>query len=324
MSILVLREPNRLLTYCSTSVASTTGWDFDPAKKYFWLSNDHVAFYSLYQHDWEIFDLKTQKEKTLVALSGRLKNLIGDSPELQLSPDQKWVLYSNYIKDFIIIVRRNNPASFHVARTTGEIGWLADSQHWVECNVEDTQGNCSSLRLHNLKRPDATYVIPVAPPSQLSLGSCLIRQNNHFFTWRWLQSIGNHPSIQITESSLDNKVAPVKHYLINLPRDAKITGNDAVVFSPDGDRIAWQFQFSHTTIFASLLQSLLGLHSEPYTTAELWVSKLDGSDMHQIGYQRVDSYSTLDDDSPFGVAWLPDGKHLSFVYRNVLRVVPTD
>jgi hypothetical protein len=51
----------------------------------------------------------------------------------------------------------------------------------------------------------------------------------------------------------------------------------------------------------------------------LWSSDSVGSRMREIGFLTLDS----GEEPGFTSAWLPDGKHVSFVHRDVLYIVPT-
>jgi hypothetical protein len=57
---------------------------------------------------------------------------------------------------------------------------------------------------------------------------------------------------------------------------------------------------------------------------ELWVSNADATGVRRIGWlpQKPGAIDMADD--PHSVRWLVDGKHVSFVDRNALWVVPVD
>jgi hypothetical protein len=62
-----------------------------------------------------------------------------------------------------------------------------------------------------------------------------------------------------------------------------------------------------------------------FVATELWVSQLDGSQMHKIGH--VAELLEDDDATDFllsDLQWLPDGKRLSFEYNDGLWTVPAD
>jgi hypothetical protein len=74
---------------------------------------------------------------------------------------------------------------------------------------------------------------------------------------------------------------------------------------------------AHCHLFCLPLCSLL------LPPISLWTSRLDGSDMREIGQQdapRVDGWNT----SLYDLSWTPDGKRLSFVCDGALWTLPAD
>ena len=81
----------------------------------------------------------------------------------------------------------------------------------------------------------------------------------------------------------------------------------------EGDRIGWVLYFARA--------------DQPHATVEVWVCGLDGSRMHSIGSIGVERPKPDEDwnwDWPYEIQWQPDGKHLSFIYRDALCSVPAD
>jgi hypothetical protein len=71
----------------------------------------------------------------------------------------------------------------------------------------------------------------------------------------------------------------------------------------------------------------------PVTMEEIWVSRPDGTGMHVIGHVpakldadgAVHDYNDTDEKGVLeNLQWLPDGKHVSFVYTGALYVVPAE
>ena len=56
-----------------------------------------------------------------------------------------------------------------------------------------------------------------------------------------------------------------------------------------------------------------------YSTDEIWVSRLDGSDMHRLAYQAV--RFAAEDEGLHDVSW-KDEKTTSFIRGNVLYTYP--
>ena len=80
------------------------------------------------------------------------------------------------------------------------------------------------------------------------------------------------------------------------------------------------------------------LHYFGSSRASLWVSRIDGSGMHEIGamppqmvLQNQGGPSDMETGEhlwgppvPRLIRWLPDGKHVSFVYKGDLYTVSTE
>ena len=67
-------------------------------------------------------------------------------------------------------------------------------------------------------------------------------------------------------------------------------------------------------------------HMRPHPTVGLWVSQLDGSNMHKIGHMTpmVPKGALNASLETSYIRWLPGVKKLSFVYDDTLWTVPSD
>ncbi|MCW3098311.1 MAG: hypothetical protein JWL77_3929 [Chthonomonadaceae bacterium] len=66
-------------------------------------------------------------------------------------------------------------------------------------------------------------------------------------------------------------------------------------------------------------------NSKPIVTEELWVSRANGQDLRELGYvpSVLDEFDSLTSYLTC-TTWLPDDKHISFIYNGALYVVPTE
>ncbi len=114
-------------------------------------------------------------------------------------------------------------------------------------------------------------------------------------------------------TDIDNKIA-VHRYEVRMPGRAYV---EELTLSPQGDRIAWVLvrEPKNKELFSG------------EGRGELWISRVDGSQMHCIGLLGKESqmWKHIDQmihpfiptdyyDFPMQVRWLPDGKRLSFLY----------
>jgi hypothetical protein len=105
----------------------------------------------------------------------------------------------------------------------------------------------------------------------------------------------------------EGKQSPT-NYLISIPTDASVK---EFVFSPDARHIAWQLRYRkpHTIPGQATL----------YATDEIWISNLDGSNMHRLGYQAI--LDKRADEGLSNLAW-KDNKTVSFILNKVLYALP--
>ena len=110
---------------------------------------------------------------------------------------------------------------------------------------------------------------------------------------------------------------------VNLPPNADV---GAVELSHERDRLFWWLMIRKVrpSWLARMFRRYFGQRENPndpdYTTEGLWISKPDGSDMHELGSVKAE-YAPAGFEKPH---WLPDGRRISFLYRHGLYVVPVD
>ena len=81
-----------------------------------------------------------------------------------------------------------------------------------------------------------------------------------------------------------------------------------IALSPSGDHLGW-------VLHAGTNRRL----------DEFWVSRLDGTDMRKVGEVSYKAFFPMEDEHhPEGLAWTPDGRRLSFIYKGSLCTVGTD
>ena len=99
-------------------------------------------------------------------------------------------------------------------------------------------------------------------------------------------------------------------------------------FSPQGDRIAWVLTVSETPPFNNVLGRLFPSSAmQNQEILGIWVSQIDGSKMHEVGHIKKPLRPFNDNtetDNLDDIEWLPDGRHLSFVYKDTLWMIEAD
>jgi len=126
--------------------------------------------------------------------------------------------------------------------------------------------------------------------------------------------------IDVVAYGLRDGAGHLRRYTVHLPRGAELCD---VVFSTSGSRIAWLLRFKEKSPMLSMLQRIAPvlLGKLATDTQGVWISNVDGSNIHEIG-----TVTTRDRDA-FGpevlfLRWLPGAKDLSFVCGSTLYTIP--
>ncbi len=138
-------------------------------------------------------------------------------------------------------------------------------------------------------------------------------------------------NLQLTSSRIPGLPAVQQIRLLaqHLPSHNRV---EAMETAPDGKRRAWLLQVEYRGVLETYLHHLFPFYSpQPQRSVALYVSAYDGSRIQQIGAERIrpEPQSSLiepEDHSAFPVNyclhWLPDSRHVSFVYQSVLYSIP--
>src|SRR5205823_14637065 len=105
----------------------------------------------------------------------------------------------------------------------------------------------------------------------------------------------------------------IRRYAIPYPAQRR---PDNIVLSPQGSRLAWIFHCK-PRYAANWLEDLVTRFSRQEYS--LWVSRLDGSELHAIGTIALSPDVDYKGLNPIeSVYWSPDGKRLSFLCQHTL------
>ncbi len=99
--------------------------------------------------------------------------------------------------------------------------------------------------------------------------------------------------------------------------------------SPHDRYVFYDLQVEAISPLYKALHRLLPSWKAPSAPREsLWVSRNDATDMHELGSVEIESgrsdIEVRHPDALEAIDWLPDEKHLSFVYKNMLYTVPIE
>jgi hypothetical protein len=134
----------------------------------------------------------------------------------------------------------------------------------------------------------------------------------------------------ILPESVGSRGAPVPLQMrkVRLPNGAELCESEV----SSQQSVGYHLAVSRTPEFLSWLHRVIPkFTARPMVTEELWVSDAAGG-MHKIGVVpiKLDASGKAEDPAngfEFFISdmrWLPDGKHISFIYRDTLYVVPAE
>ena len=193
--------------------------------------------------------------------------------------------------------------------------WLPDSRRWLA----RTPGHGKPLRLYSVDSPHGAPVT-LAPPEGMTN---LVGVTPDLLV---IQTDTPSPPLTATRVTLATfgvypNRAPVRSFSFPLPVTAQIQNLE---LAPQGDRLAWLLVDARRsplmTVLIRLVPSMSG-RFPPTEGISVWVSRLDGTEMHEIGFQQTHA-TGKDTNVATDLRWMPDGKHLSFLMNHTLYSVP--
>ena len=143
-----------------------------------------------------------------------------------------------------------------------------------------------------------------------------------------LDTIVDH--LEIRESEVGNETRLLHKFTIQLPFTAALMDKQ---FSPRGDRIVLVLvqRDYQPAIYLWLHRHFRTYVPAPTFRTSFWISRIDGSEMHEIGYlplhfpEGSDTFEAdLRSDEPAHIEWTQNGDKLSFTYHDALYTTPTD
>lgn len=265
-------------------------------------------------------NIVTGTEAEIPGLVQMLTPIDGERVDAQVSPDGKWlVCAARFNVTFLFALDGSRHIVYPPDGSYRHVEWLADSRRWLD---ERSWHEESVSYLRDVEKPQAQTELKAWAKLDLSY-----RTERIFSPERVLISRGiddEHPSetrqIQFFQTTLETPQNRKPLATIMLPRDREY---QAHCVSPSGDRIAWIFHEDYHPPMNVFLHRLFpSIQERIEGREELWGCKLDGSNMHCLGYIPLEQSSSSD--FMWELQWRPGGKRLSFGYHDTLYTVPVD
>jgi len=294
-----------------------------------WLSDDQLLIVSTDHYpnvmdevgnDWrghlDCFSIKSHTRNRLVGLSElvskRGMNIWGAPCEFELNPSGTRLHWQNYRHGGRL--RYDGATAKMDGSQYREWGWEYSDNFWMDDihYVEGSEGSghkISVLNVHDVTnfKNDSHYA-----PSSIQ-ASNLLRQYHQTHPSRVSCAADDRKSeYQIFSPTSEDTDQP--DYTVKFPVDSKpmyesvAPGDRLIVYHLRTEKIPPILVWLHRVNAA--------IPARPELTEGLWISRADGTGMHELGHVPAESELCLKD-----LNWAPDGKRLSFVYHGMLNVV---
>lgn len=236
------------------------------------------------------------------------------------SPDEKWVAYrqfSNAGEHRTVVISADGKITRTVPASI--VAWLPNSRGFLATpNTGDASLQVDLLdsppKTHSVMRASGTPVavsyVPVGP--KFVVGKDIYHPDT--FTSH------NYPRMVLHSYSASNLDVATGTWEATVPAQAQ-WGSAAA--SPDGKHLLWSVYREHRSSWWPWLRNRLpdrrsvsALRSPPVQL--FFLSDVQGHDMHRL-FEHMEFM--FDNMAP---RWTPDGKHLSFLYKNQLYLLPVD
>ena len=162
-------------------------------------------------------------------------------------------------------------------------------------------------------------------------GQGLVAQDRDFFgpaSTELGRSKVTHPHAELVELSMDGRAKIVRRLSLPAPPGAEY---GFIVLSPKGDRLFWGTLCGSkpSPLEVWLHRYLSFVPGDETATEQGWVSRVDGTEMKELGFYEIPSGqpSTANPAGPPWIIdpkWTPDGKRISFIYKDRLLTVPAE
>jgi len=276
-------------------------------------SREEIFFPIMDQHRLPfLYDIQNHHRTDLTKLEGQMNSISNSNSSFNVAPDGKHIAWTSNVNSRVDVALLNGSdrKTWQVSNPT-DIAWERDSKHWRALCWQQSESSQYRMTTASLDTPGI-----VTPPQPKEAWDRKSFDAVH-------DELDNEFQVDLIKDQVVSAGSGMRAngHTIKLKAPEGTTINDLIV-SPDGRFIAWELQsLKHRDAFLEKLPWLNRSLGPPIRhRMELWVSKADGTEMHEIGYCPLDA-DPEDDSGPKLILWQPDCKHLSFVYKDFLYLV---
>jgi len=293
-----------------------------PGAGYAWLSDNELVFIrggDIYRRD-----IRTSRERRMVS---QPKVSTGAS-SIQASPRGSWFLCRFHKSPLdsandIAILFETDSGRQHAVQLLEDVHWTKDGNYLYGTHPTG-QGTTFVLLDPMLLRPVKTvnlgkdrYILRVFSP-KINVPETAFRDPE-------LARLIGITSLDLRRFELSASVTSVRGRTVESSDKWHDQGTDVI---QSGSNVCWtEFNEQSDPVFTSLQRLLPSITANKSMKSELWIGNTEGGKTRKIGYIPIAQSTVVPaypayEDFATDVQWLPDGRHISYLYGGDLYVVP--
>jgi len=291
--------------------------------------------------DWQgsvdLLDVRTHRRKHLPVLTELLNRSGLKRATFRASPDGVWVLWENtyakaHQRPYVYVA--NPEGTYSRKWIRGVFDWDREF-YWDARHILQIAGDIPGVIVHDPAdtAQDREYDKNEAPilfaqyalqhPIAISVPNDALRIAADSIVID-IYDVQANPALYLTDRyTTPPNFKPMQTRKVRLPQEAIV--RQAAV-SPQQQALFYDLEFTRRQpVLAWLHRFFSKVKTELAVTEELWISGANGQEMHPIGYVPIQANpEVLREEHLQHLQWLPDGKHISFVYRSTLYVISAE
>jgi CDP-diacylglycerol--glycerol-3-phosphate 3-phosphatidyltransferase len=312
----ILLHPERNLLHRATRLNIPSSLLTDDSFTYRWLSTNSIfAVREMSQDEYQPLkvDLPSGKTTPLPGLDALFQGheKRSDTFRWALSPDASWILVQICSPSNSAYLASTLDGSGSLTRSSpgvrNQFMWMRNNQGWFELVEQRTN---LAVRLHRLDTSECKEISVTLPPRSSSSSRYLLEAVTADGSLLAIESQSGNLSgiVELVQIDLGSNPARLMRLPAALPRRANLLD---LFVSPDGERLGWLLSFQRSRLSEPRFAGHFPfVDFEKAHTSALWVSRIDGSEMREVGHLKLRASISI-------AGWTPDGQNFDFGYLNL-------
>ena len=340
---LTVPRAGALLPRGSVKSASVSDWGeknrrpfpLPAAKTYFWTDRGDLMRYRRNQDgSTEVVRDRLTPSDSLQPDTASPVKIPGGAAFLQPTPDGSGLLYwrpsAVHIHDWDVYLRSADGKTDRLlsALYMENLVWMPDGKHWIVSRMDgDFLCSLDGVPFRQLNTTSLSQWTPYVLGVNRQSHAIATLGNDWFEAPDPSHQITgvNYPALSLQEFDPLAPSRSPRKWRVQAPSGCS---RGQIVFSPRADRILWIVDKQEPALKVWMQRLRLENKQGVAGDEALYVSRVDGSEMKELSSTPLDRQkwgSTVFVTKPLSdIRWLPDGKRISYVYKNALYIAPVN